>query len=98
MLDYLKQFNLKNEDISEIKKMFNKDIISKFEVMENNVVLILNYLKEIGVINFKDLILYRPDICFMNIQYLKGKIEKLDSKLVKFVIENDIDNLINFDI
>ncbi len=98
MIDYLSDYNLSLDDIKVIKKRFNKDIISKFEIMECNVKEVLNYLKEMGIINFKELILNRPDICFMSIYLLKDKTSKFDKDLIKFIFEKEVDNLINFDI
>ena len=95
MIDYLKNYNL---NVSDIKKIFNKDIINKFEIMQDNVINILDYLESLQVSNFKELIINRPDICFMNVNDLKEKIEKIDINLIKYVIENDPQNLINFDI
>jgi hypothetical protein len=98
MIDYLKKYNLTDDDLQEIDKKFNKDIKEKFAVMQDNVREVLDYLLELGVSNFKSLILLRPDICFMNVLVLKEKIEKIDSNLIGFVIEKDAQSLINFDI
>ena len=98
MIDYLKKYNLTSEDIGEIKLHFNKDILSKFEIMAYNVSVILDYLQNIGVNNYKGLILERPDLCFSNISYLKEKIEKIDPNIIIYIIENDPQNLISFDI
>ena len=97
MIDYLKKYNLTDEDINEIKTVFNKDIINNFEIMMDNVCLILDELFSIGVNNIKHMILIRPDICFSDLESLKEKINKFDKNLIKYVIENDPNNLINFD-
>ena len=97
-MNYLKKYNLTIEDIEEIKKHFNKDIINKFEVLEYNVKIILDYLSTFNINSFKDLILLRPDICFMNINILKEKTSKIDANLIKFIFENEVNNLMNFDI
>lgn len=98
MIDYLKKYNLKNDDIAEIKKVFNKDIITKFEIMENIVCKNLDYLLELGLVNFKMLILTRPDLCFSDLSFLQERFSKFDKKLILFIIENDPQNLINLDI
>lgn len=98
MIEYLKNYNLDDNDIDEIKKKFNKDIINKFEVMESTVISVFEYLKSIGITNIKNIIMYRPDICFSNIEFLKEKVSKIDSSLIKFIIEQDPQNLINLDI
>ena len=97
-MDYLEKYNLKKEDITKIRKRFNKDIVNKFEVMEDNVCQILDYLTSLNIKNIKNLILNRPDICFMDVDILKEKISKFDSQLIKFVFDEDEQNLMNFDI
>lgn len=97
-MNYLEKYNLTKEDIEEIKKHFNKDIINKFEIMEYNVTSILDYLSTFNINSFKNLLLLRPDICFMNLDVLKEKTSKIDSNLIKFIFENEINNLMNFDI
>ncbi len=97
-MDYLEKYNLKKEDITKIRKRFNKDIVNKFEVMEDNVCQVLDYLTSLNIKNIKNLILNRPDICFMDADILKEKISKFDSQLIKFVFDEDEQNLMNFDI
>ena len=97
-MDYLEKYNLKKEDITKIRKRFNKDIVNKFEVMEDNVCKVLDYLTSLNIKNIKNLILNRPDICFMDVDILKEKISKFDSQLIKFVFDEDEQNLMNFDI
>lgn len=97
-MDYLERYNLTPDEVNKIRKRFNKDIVSKFIAMEDNVCIILDYLKEMGVESFKPLILNRPDILFMKLSILKEKTERIDHSLLKFVFENEVDNLLNFDI
>ena len=97
-MNYLEKYNIKKEEITKIKKHFNKDIVNKFEVMQYNVCLILDYLSSLEIKNFKGIIQSRPDICFMDLDLLKSKTEKFDHNLIKFIFENEVDNLMNFDI
>ena len=97
-MNYLENYNLTKEEVSKIKKHFNKDIVNKFEVMEFNVSSVLDYLSSLGIIDFKSLILNRPDVCFMDLDLLKSKTEKFDKSLIKFIFEKEVDNLMNFDI
>ena len=48
--------------------------------------------------SFYNLITNRPDICFMDINLLKEKADKIDPGLLKFIFENEVENLLNFDI
>ena len=45
-MDYLEKYNFKTEEITKIKKHFNKDIVNKFEIMESNVCDVLDYLSQ----------------------------------------------------
>lgn len=98
MIDYLKKYNLTEEDINLLNSQLSEDIKNSLFVMKDNAETILDYLKEFGVTNFKDLLLERIDICFFDLNYLKEKIEKYDKKLIKFVIDNSVGDLLDFDI
>ena len=98
MINYLSNYNINMNDLEEIKSKFNKDILNKFTIMESSVKEVLDYLKDIGIERFKLLILNRPDICFMDVNILKEKLAKFNPELIKFIFENEVDNLINFDI
>ena len=97
-MDYLEKYNLSKDEIQKIKKHFNKDIVNKFEIMEDNVTKVLDYLSSLKIKNVKNLILNRPDICFMNLELLQSKTSKFDSNLIRFIFENEVENLMNFDI
>ncbi len=98
MIDYLKQYNLTDNDLASVKKRYNDLYISSFEVMMDNVCEILSFLKDYGVNNLLNVILYRPDICFRDLDSLKEQLDKFDKKFVIYVFDNDIKSLINFDI
>lgn len=98
MIDYLKKYNLTDNDITNIKQRYNSNYINHFEIMMDNVSDILSYLNSIGVSNLLNVILYRPDICFRDLDYLKEQIAKYDQKLVLYMFNNDIEDLINFEI
>ena len=97
-MEYLEKYNFTPEEVTKIRKKFNKDIVSKFQIMEDNVTKVLDYLTNLGITSFYELITKRPDICFMDINILKEKTEKIDAGLLKFVFENEVDNLLDFDI
>lgn len=97
-MNYLEKYNLSKDEIQKIKKHFNKDIVNKFEIMEDNVTKVLDYLTSLKIKNIKNLILNRPDICFMNLELLQNKTSKFDQNLIKFIFENEVENLMNFDI
>lgn len=98
MIDYLKNYNLTDNDLLNIKKRYNASYLNYFEVMMDNVCTVLNYFKSIGVKDLTNILLYRPDLCFRNLDYLKEQLNKYDSKMVLYIFNNDINDLVNFDI
>ncbi len=97
-MDYLKSYNINDEELLILKSSLNLTIQNQISLAKGEIVKVLEYLKSIGIINVFNLILYRSDLLFCDINILNKKIGKFDVNLVKFIIENDPQNLINFDI
>ena len=55
-------------------------------------------IRSIGVSNFKDILLYRKDICLKNLVILKEEVNKINKNLIVYLFNNDISNLINLNI
>lgn len=98
MIDFLSKYGLSNDDITEIKGRFDDKFVYNLGIMKNNVSEVFDYLQSIGVSNFKDLIIYRCDLCFMDVKYLKEQISKYNEKLIVYIMNNDICDLLDFDI
>lgn len=98
MIDFLSKYGLSNDDITEIKGRFDGKFVYNLGIMKNNVSEVFDYLQSIGVSNFKNLIIYRCDLCFMDVKYLKEQISKYNEKLIVYIMNNDICDLLDFDI
>lgn len=98
MIDFLSKYGLNSDDIVEIKGRFDSKLVYNLGIMKNNVSEVLDYLQSIGVSNFKNLIIYRCDLCFMDVKYLKEQISKYNEKLIVYIMNNDICDLLDFDI
>lgn len=98
MIDFLSKYGLSNDDIAEIKGRFDGKFVYNLGIMKNNVSEVFDYLQSIGVSNFKNLIIYRCDLCFMDVKYLKELISKYNEKLIVYIMNNDICDLLDFDI
>ena len=97
MLDYLKQYNIVEKDIESFSKKFDDNIIKTLEYSKTNVLDVIKYLEEYNV-NIKNIILNRPDLLFMSVSTLKQNFTKLDKNMISFILNNSIDDLINFNI
>lgn len=97
MIDYLNDY-VSTEDFKVIRFNMSSNERNNFGFYEHNVREILDYLKSIGVVNFKDILLYRKDICFKNIDVFIGEVNKINSKLIVNLFNNDVSNLINLNI
>lgn len=97
MIDYLKEY-VTEEDFNVVNYNFNDDDVNNFSYCEQNIREVLDYLKSIGVVNFKDIFLYRKDICLKNLDILKEEVNKINKKLIVYLFNNDISNLINLNI
>ncbi len=98
MIDYLKVLNLTNQEIEDLKHSLHNETLLNLEVMQNNVIEVLKYLKEFGVNNLFNILKHRPDLCLKDIDDLKKDLTVLDKDLLLFIFNNDIDDLINFHI
>ncbi|MDD2504854.1 MAG: hypothetical protein PHF21_01110 [Bacilli bacterium] len=98
MIDYLKQFNITNDDIKTLKTHLTKEVVKNLEIAQVNVIEVLNFLKEFGVNNLLNVIKYRPDICLKEKRDLERDLTLFDKDLLIFIFNNSIDDLINFKI
>lgn len=98
MIDYLKNYNLTEEQIKVIKENITLIQIQELELLEENVCKMLDYLKSLNINNIYNLIMYRSDLCFLELDEFKKILNNYDIALIKYIIENDIGDLINFNI
>ena len=97
MIDYLKEY-ITEEDFNVINYNFKDVDVNNFSYYEQNIREVLDYLKSISVSNFKDILLYRKDICLKNLDILKEEVNKINKNLIVYLFNNDISNLINLNI
>lgn len=97
MIDYLKEY-ITEEDFNVINYNFKDVDVNNFSYYEQNIREVLDYLKSTGVSNFKDILLYRKDICLKNLDILKEEVNKINKNLIVYLFNNDISNLINLNI
>lgn len=98
MLEYLKEFDLGDEDIKEIVQTNELNIIQNLELMKKNVKAIIHYLYELGVENIKKIFELRIDLFLLPLSLLKQNFTKLDKEMLVYILNNSVDDLINYNI
>jgi hypothetical protein len=69
--------------LDELKKSLDSSNINYLELHEEKVIKILDYLLSIGINNIHDILMYKINIFYEDIDYIKKSIE-----------ENEINNII----
>lgn len=98
MLSYLKEYNLTDEQIKDIINTYDKGLIINLNSSKNNVKEIIKYLKDFGVIDIYNVIKKRIDLFFLPLTLVKQNFTKLDKNMLVYVINNSIEDLINYNI
>lgn len=98
MLQYLKEFNLNDEEIESILKSNDLNIIKNLELMKKNVKDVINYLYEIGVENIYNIFEGRIDLFLLPLNLIKQNFTKLDKDMLVNILNNSISDLINYNI
>ena len=98
MIEYLKAYNLTTKEYNYLCNNLDQDLINRMAIMQDNVCEILQFLADIGIKNLVAVLMYRPDLCFRNINMLKKQISELEPKMLVSIIDNNIDDLVCFNI
>ena len=98
MLEYLKEFNFKEEEIDCILKSNDLNIIKNLEFMKKNVKEVINYLCDIGVENIYNIFENRIDLFLLPLSLIKQNFTKLDKDMLVHLLNNSISDLINYNI
>lgn len=96
-MKYLKDY-ASSEVYEKLISLLSLDVQSALSKNKDNIIKIFKYFKSIGINKFDDLLLFRYDLLFEDVESLKDKINKMDTSFVSFIIQNDVGNLINLGI
>lgn len=96
-MEYLKDY-ASSEVYEKLISLLSLDVQSALSKNKDNIIQIFKYFKSIGINKFDDLLLFRCDLLFEDVESLKDKINKMDTSFVSFIIQNDVGNLINLGI
>lgn len=79
-------------DVNELVKYLDSNIISDLELHSYNVKMNLNFFKELGIVNFKDLFLKRYDLLLLDYSIIKQYFINNKEYLI-YTLNNSIEDL-----
>lgn len=98
VLDYLKDYNLTDAQIKDIVNTYDNDLLKSLDFSKKNVKEIIKYLLDFGVEDIYNVIKRRVDLFFLPLSLLKQNFTKLDKNMLVYLLNNSIDDLINYNI
>ena len=84
-MNYLEKYGLSKEDIDEIIEHIDQNDYLEFNLKEDKICSIIDYLVSIGVTNIKELIMYKSYIFYELLEVIKNKIRK---EIVPYINED----------
>ncbi len=98
MLSYLKEYDITDDQIKDIVKTYDNDLLKNLDFSKKNVKATIKYLKEFGVVDIYNIIKNRIDLLFLPTSLVKQNFTKLDKKMLVYILNNSIGELINYNI
>jgi len=98
VLTYLKEFNITDEQLKDIINTYDNVLLKNLNFSKKNVVEIIKYLIDFGVQDIYNVIKNRIDLLFLPLALIKQNFTKLDKNMLVYLLNNSIDDLINYNI
>ena len=98
VLSYLKDYNLTDDQIKDIINTYDNELLKSLSFSNKNVKEIIKYLLEFGVEDIYNVIKRRIDLFFLPVTLVKQNFTKLDKNMLVYILNNSVDELINYNI
>ena len=98
MLSYLKEYDLSDDQIKDIINTYDNVLLKNLNFSKRNVKEIIKYLKDFGVEDIYNVIKNRIDLFFLPLSLVKQNVTELDKNMLLYLLNNSIDDLINYNI
>ena len=92
-MEYLDEFGFNENDIEEVYNTLSEDDLNEMIVKEDRVKEILKLLTDKGIINLKDIVLYRTNIFYLNPGTIKSALETKEG-----IVEKINEDIMNFEL
>ena len=98
VLSYLKDYNITEDQIKDIVNTYDNDLLKNLDFSKKNVKEIIKYLIDFGVQDIYNILKCRIDLFFLPLTLVKQNFTKLDKNMLVYILNNSIDDLINYNI
>lgn len=94
-MNFLLEYGLTNEDINEIISNNDSGVIKNIELNKENVVKVINYLKEVGIniTVIKDLFVYQIGMFFRTKEEIQGVFDEYELDSIVKSLNYDVNTI-----
>lgn len=92
-MKFLLDLGIKENTINSIYTKYDEGVIENFRVEEDNVEEVINYFREIGIVDIDNLLIFDLTIFTKDIEYVKECFNKQNLKEIVKSINEDITNI-----
>ena len=93
MIDFLKNVGISDDTLIEMLKNNNETAIFDLSCYEEDAINIINYIKNIGINNIDELLVYRMDIFFLTFEQFVKRLSKFNIPVLVNLINEDYTNI-----
>lgn len=93
MIDFLKNYGISDKTIEELKRTQSPSFLFDLNCNEEECVKIINYLREIGINNIDELLLYESEIFFKTKKNVEIAFLNCDKEELVELINEDASNI-----
>lgn len=99
MIGYIKNYGISNVQYEYILRDLKKEYLDILDIEEENIKEVLAYYNELGIKeSIYNIIMKRFDLIINSKDELKTKLAKIDIKLLRKIVKENIDSLVMFGI
>ena len=93
MIDFLKEYEINDNIINNIKNNNSESTLFDLSCNKDNCIKLINYMKNIGIMNIDELLIYEIDIFFIDYDKLLNKITNYNINEIVRLINTDYNNV-----
>ena len=99
MIGYIKNYGISNVQYEYILRDLKKEYLDILDIEEENIKEVLAYYNELGIKeSIYNIIMKRFDLIINSKDELETKLAKIDIKLIRKIVKENIDSLVMFGI